>query len=192
MARIEPLPSSETNGLEDVFEPIEAQGARIPNMYLTLARQPEILRAVAATGTAIMGPGSLPADLKALVAFVASNTAGCRFCSAHTSRQALSASVSMTKLRCAFEYEDNPVFSPSERAALGFARDSALHPSGIEDAHIAALKVHFSIEQIIELIAITCLFAFMNRWHDIVQTDLEPGYDAFIEEHLTPNGWPFA
>jgi uncharacterized peroxidase-related enzyme len=189
MAHMQPLPLGAKPELADLFELIQASGAQVPNLYLTLARRPPILRAVAALGAAVMGPGTVSAELKTLVAFVASNTAGCRFCSAHTSRQAVVANVSMEKLQRAFAYSDDPVFEPAERAALRMARDSALHPGAVTAQHFAELGLYFTEEQIMELVAVTCLFAFMNRWHDIVDTDLEPGYEEFIAQHLVPNGW---
>jgi len=192
MARLEPLPSTELAAVADVFAKVTSDGGWVPNMYLTMARHPGIMRAFATLGWAVMGPGTVPPDLKSLVAFVASNTAGCRFCATHQSRQALKLSVSEEKLRHAFEYEDHPVFSEAERAALSFARDAALHPPEVDAGHFARLKLHFSEQQIVELLSVACLFAFTNRWHEVVGTDLEPGYESFISEQLAPLGWKLA
>jgi len=192
MARLDPKPAAEFPELSDFFATVTAQGGWVPDMYLTMARNAPILRAFAELGRAVMGPGTLGTDMKALVAFVASNTAGCRFCAAHTSKQAFDAQVPLAKIALAFEHEDRPEFTPAERAALRFARDAALHPPEVEAAHFEALRTHFNEAQIVELLSVCCLFAFTNRWHDTVKTDLEPGYETFIRECLAPHGWHLA
>jgi len=52
-----------------------------------------------------------------------------------------------------------------------------------------ALKTHFDEDQIVEIVAVICLFGWLNRFNDTMATDLEQRPMAFGEKHLAPSGW---
>ena len=56
-------------------------------------------------------------------------------------------------------------------------------PSYAEPKDVAALREHFSEEQIVEIGAVIALFGFNNRWNALMQTDIEPEVNAFLAEH---------
>ncbi len=78
------------------------------------------------------------------------------------------------KVRAVWEFETSPLFSDAERAALRLARDSALVPSAVTDAHFVELRRHFSEDQIVDIVAQSCNAAWSNRWNDTMATALEP------------------
>ena len=55
----------------------------VPESMLTMGRWPELLRAFAGLAGTIQGGGTLPRELKQLVAFVSSTASGCRYCQAN-------------------------------------------------------------------------------------------------------------
>ncbi len=60
-----------------------------PNSVLTMQRRPNIAKAFIELNMAVMeNHGQLTSEFKRLIAFVSSNTAGCRYCQAHTIRAA--------------------------------------------------------------------------------------------------------
>jgi AhpD family alkylhydroperoxidase len=138
---------------------------------------------------AVNGPGTVDPGLKQMVAYVASNAAGCRYCQAHTSARASHAGVQVEKIEHAFEFETHAVLSDAERAALRLARDSALVPNLVEAEHFADLRRHFDEPQIVELVAVCALFGFLNRWNDTMSTELEGVPRSFAERHLEASGW---
>jgi len=189
MPRIAPLARDDLAEFEPFFQIVEQAMGFVPASLLTMGRNPELLRSFAGlTGTVLAG-SRLPADLVQLVAFVASRAAGCAYCQAHTAHGAHRAGVSTEKLDAAFDVDRSPLFDGRERAALGLARDAALVPNAVRDAHFDALREHFSEEEIVDLVAVISLFGWLNRWNDSVATELEASPRAFARNHLAPHGW---
>jgi uncharacterized peroxidase-related enzyme len=190
MPHVQPLAREALGQFEPFFQMAEQMmGGFVPNSLFTMGHRPEILQAFMALAGVVNGPGTVDSGLKQLVAYVASNAAGCRYCQAHTSTHAAHAGVPGEKIEHAFEFETHPVFSDAERAALRLARDSALVPNLVEAGHFEALRRHFDEPQIVELVAVCALFGFLNRWNDTMSTELESAPRAFAEEHLGSSGW---
>ena len=192
MPRIAPLPPEQLQQNAEVWDllgEMEKLAGFIPNSYATLARRPGTLRALAGLAREVMGPGEIPEELKALVAFVSSSAAGCRFCQAHTSKTAHLRNASAERIAAAFEYETSPLFSPAERAALALARDASILPNAVTDAHFDELERYYSDDQKVELLAVISFFGFMNRWNDSAGTELEKPSLEFADAVLRPLGW---
>jgi len=192
MPRITALPPEQLKRNTEVWDllgEMQKVAGFIPNSYATLARKPGILRALAGLAREVMGPGEIPEELKALVAFVSSRAAGCRFCQAHTSKTAHLRAASAERIAAAFEYETSPLFSPAERAALALARDASILPNAVTDAHFDELERYYSDDQKVELLAVISFFGFMNRWNDSAGTELEKPSIEFADAVLRPLGW---
>ena len=161
----------------------------VPNSMFTMGRRPEILRGFVELAGSVLGPGQIGGELKQLVAFVASNAAGCRYCQAHTSHNAVRQGASVEKLLAAFDFATNDLFSEAERAALRLANDAAIVPNAVSGAHFEGLQKHFTPEQIVELVAVVSLFGFLNRWNDTIATTLEQPALSFASGTLSEKGW---
>jgi AhpD family alkylhydroperoxidase len=107
--------------LEPVFQLVEASMGFLTNSMLTMPHWPELFQTFAAFGGTVLAGGELDAELKQLVAFVVSNAAGCRYCQAHTSHNAVRAGASLEKIQACFEFESSDLFFEAERAALRVA-----------------------------------------------------------------------
>ena len=189
MPRVKPLSREELGEFEPFFKLIEERMGFVPNSMLTLGRVRELLAAFTGLAGAVMLAGRLEPELKQLVAFVASNAAGCRYCQAHTSHSARHAGADPGKLDAAFELDTSPLFSERERAALRLARDAALVPNETTDAHFETLRRYFSEEEIVELVGVISLFGWLNRWNDTMATELEQQPLSFAVAHLGERGW---
>jgi uncharacterized peroxidase-related enzyme len=190
MPQVQPLPREQLAPFEPYFQAAEQMmGGFVPASLFTMGHRPEILQAFLLLAGTINGPGMVDPGLKQLVAYVASNAAGCRYCQAHTSAHATHVGVAIEKIEHAFEFETHAIFSDAERAALRLARDAALVPNLVEAEHFTALRRHFSEPQIVELVAVCALFGFLNRWNDTMATTLEAVPRAFATAHLAGAGW---
>lgn len=190
MPHVAPLSRESLAKYEPFFQVAEQMmGGFVPNSLFTLGHRPEILEAFLLLAGTINGSGVVDPGLKQLVAYVASNASGCRYCQAHTSAHAVHAGVDAEKIEHAFEFETHPAFTSAERAALRLARDSALVPNLVEAEHFAALREHFDEAQIVELVAVCALFGFLNRWNDTMATELEDVPRAFASRHLQEANW---
>jgi len=190
MPHVEPLaPEALPEDLQPILKAAESAMGYVPNSLLTMGRWPELTRAFAGLlGTVNLG-GVLPRELKELVSFVASRAAGCRYCQAHTSELAARSGVPTEKVQDAFAFETSERFDERERAALRLARDAALVPPAVTDAHFEELRRHFDEREILELVAQIALFGFLNRWNDTLATELEASPLRFAREHLGTRGW---
>jgi alkylhydroperoxidase family enzyme len=91
----------------------------VPNSVLTMLRRPEIARAFTALNRAVMtNQGRVGSELKRLIAHVASNAAGCRYCQAHT-------------IRAAARYGAQEGADPARLEAVWDYRHSALFNEGV-------------------------------------------------------------
>lgn len=189
MTFITPKSRGELAELEPVFQMVEASMGFVPNSMLTMAHWPELLQAFAGLGGTVLAGGELDSELKQLIAFVASNAAGCRYCQAHTSHSAVRAGASEEKVQAAFEFESSDLFSEAERAALRVALHAGMNPNAVEPAHMETLQQHFSDKQYVEVVAVISLFGFLNRWNDTMATTLEDSPRTFASDKLAQSGW---
>ena len=173
MARI-PLALREPIGdQEAVLTAIEQTMGYLPNNLLIMAHWPELLSAFSELGGTILQTGVIDAELKQLVAMVASTAHGCEYCQAHTSHAAYQHGASHDKVAAVFKFESSTLFTDRERAALRLAWHGALQPNQVSDADFEALRRHFNDKEIVELVSVISLFGFLNRWSDTMGSELE-------------------
>jgi uncharacterized peroxidase-related enzyme len=162
----------------------------VPNSLLLMARDPDLLAAFAQlSAVVVVRPGRVDAGLKALVMQIASATAGCRYCWAHSANLAATHHVAPEKAAALWDYERSPLFSEVERAVLRLAQLAARVPSDVTDETFAALRNFLEDDQILEIVAVIAFMGFLNRWNDTLATPLEAAPRSFAERHLAGSGW---
>lgn len=174
MPNMEPLGREDLPELEGLFRHYDETLSFVPNSLYTMARRPEILRAFSELITRIWNTGTLPKELKPLIAIVSSVAAGCRYCQAHEAVDARERGVDDAKIAEIWDFERSERYSDAERAALRFARDAALVPNLVTPAHFDELRRHWDEGQIVEILSVVGLFGFLNRWNETMATELEP------------------
>ena len=190
MTRIDSPNEQTLSELTPLFETVEQAMGFVPNSFYAMAHVPGLPQAVAQLAGTLQSAGRAPADLKSLVAVMASNAAGCRYCQAHTAHTAHHArGVPAGKIAALWDFESSEHFSEAERAALRVAAGAGQSPSAVTDAEFARLREHFDDAQIAELVGMIALFGFLNRWNDTLATQLETTPLGFAREALGPVGW---
>lgn len=189
MGRIEPLTPAELEARGIDTAPFLAHFAEVPGSIATLGYRPEILSGTLALWNAVMVEGSIPLELKYLAGYLASMSAGCRYCAAHTATNAGAGDPSAARIEAVWDYERSALFSDAERAALRFAQLAGLAPSGVEDEDMDRLKGYYDNGQIVELLAVVALYGFFNRWNDSLATPLEATPRGFAAMHVASHGW---
>ena len=189
MANVPPLPDSELDDFAELFGVVEERMGFVPNSLKTLARKPEMLRAFVAFFVTVAGPGKLSAELKQLIAHIASAAAGCRYCQAHTGHVAERAGASAEKVAAVWDYEASPLFTPAEKAALALAQAAAEVPNRAGAAEFARARESHDDEALVEIVAMVSVFGFLNRWNDTIGTELEDSPLVFAEATLGAVGW---
>ena len=173
MARISLAPREPVGDQEAMLNAIEQTMGYLPNNLLIMAHWPELLSAFSGLGGTILHTGVIEAELKQLMAMVASTAHGCEYCQAHTSHAAHQHGASRDKVAAVFEFESSTLFTDRERAALRLAWHGALQPNQVSDSDFEALRRHFNDKEIVELVAVISLFGFLKRWSDTMGSELE-------------------
>ncbi len=191
MPRIQPLDPDANDFVKDLIAKTTENMGFPANSFLTMAHWPELAQAfLQLARTVNFGDTELPVGIKRLVSYVASASAGCQYCIAHTGFQATrSGGIPAEKIEAAFEYETSPLFTDAERAALRVAQSAASVPNMVTDEDMEELKKHFTDRQIVELVGQVAVFGFLNRWNDTMATELEAVPIKYGDDHLAQSGW---
>jgi uncharacterized peroxidase-related enzyme len=188
--RLAPLPADANPDLKEVFEASRKRMGFVPNSMLIMQRKPNIVKAFGALSQAVNDPaGTVPPSFKRLIGHVASRSAGCQYCMAHTAEGAHKQGIEDRKIDAVWDYRTSPLFTPAERAALDVAVAAGGVPNAVTDEMFLELKKHWTEEQIVEIVAVIAIFGFLNRWNDTLATPLEDEPAHFAEEHLARHGW---
>ena len=190
MALVKPL-SPDTN--EEVAELAKFFNETLgfcPNSVLTMQIRPDIAKAFIDLNMAVMAnKGRVTSDLKRLIGYLASFTAGCQYCQAHTALAAERYGAGEEKINNIWEYKTHPAFSDAERAALDFSVAAASIPNSVDDEIAKNLRKHWDDGEIVEILGVISLFGYLNRWNDSMGTEMEDGAVQTGEKYLTQRGW---
>ena len=188
--RLAPLPPEHTPELKDQFELMRKNLGFVPNSMLIMQRRPKLAKAFAQLTAAIWDPdGKVDRGFKRLIAHVASRAAGCQYCMAHTAGGALHFGVDDAKVAAVWDYQESPLYTAAERAALDLAIAASGVPNTANDDMFLELRKHWTEEQIVEIVGVIALFGFLNRWNDTLATPLEDEPIAVGEKYLAAHGW---
>lgn len=161
-----------------------------PNSVLTMQRRPEIASAFINLNKAVMANrGRVTSEQKRLIGYLASMTAGCRYCEAHTILAAERYGATSERLDAIWDYRTSALFTDAERAALDFAVAASSVPNAVDESIADALRAHWDDGEIVEILGVVALFGFLNRWNDSMGTVLEDGAAEIGERQLGRNGW---
>ena len=161
-----------------------------PNSVLTMQKNPALAKAFINLNMAVMeNHGALTSEFKRLIAFVSSNTSGCRYCQAHTIRAAERYGASKERLENIWNFEQSDCFSDQEKVALKFTREASKVPVATTKEIEEELKQHWSENDIIEIMSVIALFGYLNRWNDVMGTSLEEDAVESANQYLKDKGW---
>jgi uncharacterized peroxidase-related enzyme len=190
LSRIAPLPVDAHPELADAFDVYRRSLGFVPNSVLIMQRRPKMVQALAQLAAAMWDKESaVDVGFKRLLAHFASRASGCRYCMAHTVGGALRLGVDEKKLDALWDYRTSPLYSEAERLALDFALAAAAVPNDVTDELFAAMRKHWSDDQMVEIVGVIAMFGFMNRWNDTMATPLEEEPTHVGERFLAKGGW---
>jgi alkylhydroperoxidase family enzyme len=188
--RLDPLPPEHSPELKEEFESFFKTLGFVPNSVLTMQRKPKLAKAFVQMQRALWDPESkVDRGLKRLIAHAASRIADDPYSMAHTASGALHFGISAEKLAAVRSYRTSELFGPTERAALDFATAASATPNAVDEATFAAMRRHWSEEQIVEIAGVAAMAGFLSRWNVSMATPLEPEPQEIGDKHLAPLGW---
>lgn len=161
-----------------------------PNSVLTMQHRPAISKAFINLNKAVMAnEGRVSSALKRMIAWVSSNTTGCRYCQAHAIRAAERYGADQEKLDNIWEYRTHPSFSEAEKAALDFSLAASQVPNAVDETIKERLYKHWNEGEIVEMLGVISLFGYLNRWNDSMGTSIEDGAVESGDKYLSKHGW---
>jgi uncharacterized peroxidase-related enzyme len=185
-----PKKGEEDLELQKLIEFYEETLGFCPNSIKTMHHRPPIAYALIELNKAVMeNKGRVTSALKRMIAFISSNTAGCRYCQAHAIRAAERYGAEKEKLENIWDYKSHHAFSDGERAALDFAFAASTVPNSVTDKIAANLREHWNESEIVEITGVIALFGFLNRWNDSMGTEIENGAIESGKKYLGKKGW---
>jgi len=177
----------ETKALAEFFN--ETLGF-CPNSVLTMQHRPAISKAFINLNKAVMtNEGRVSSALKRMIAWVSSNSTGCRYCQAHAIRAAERYGAEQDQLDNIWEYKTHTAFSEAERVALDFSLAASQIPNTVDDTLKQRLYSYYNEGEIVEILGVISLFGYLNRWNDSMGTSIENGAVQSGELYLVKHGW---
>ena len=190
MPLVDPLPSDHSPDVARLAEFFEQTLGFPPNSVLTMQRRPEIAKAFTQLNRAVMeNGGRVTSEQKRLVGHLASATAGCRYCEAHTVLAAKRFGATDDRLAALWSFRESELFTAAEKAAFEFALAAASVPNAVDAGIARELRLHWHDDEIVEILGVVSLFGYLNRWNDSMGTTLEAPAAAVGKEHLARRGW---
>ena len=194
LPRLQPLPLDATPELKAPFDFFLSTLGFTPNSVLIMQREPKLVMAFAQLNGAVMDPaGEVDLGFRRLIGHVVSKVSGCLYCQAHTLLGAQNfgqtPQASDAKLADVWTYATSPHYSERERLALDFAVAASSQPNAVTDEQFAALRAHWSEGEIVEILGVVAMFAFLNRWNDTMATPLEARPMEVAQGALGGQGW---
>jgi alkylhydroperoxidase family enzyme len=137
----------------------------------------------------MVSPTNLSRQLRSELFTLASIAGGCQHCQAHGAYTLHLMGVDPDRIRDIWAFEQSAEFTEAEKAALKLARDGALVPNLVEPEHFAELRKHYSDRQIVEMLAVTSLAGWYNRWNNSIATVTDRESVEWAETNLRAVGW---
>ena len=190
MALVRPLSPAANEEVAELAKFFNETLGFCPNSVLTMQIRPDIAKAFIDLNMAVMANnGRVTSDLKRLIGYLASFTAGCQYCQAHTALAAERYGAGEEKINNIWDYKTHQAFNDAERAALDFSIASSSIPNSVDNEISDNLRKYWDEGEIVEILGVISLFGFLNRWNDSMGTEMEEGAIKTGEKYLAQRGW---
>ena len=189
MPLVKPLSNIEDKETQELVTFFNETLGFCPNSVLTMQKKPHLAQAFVNLNKAVMdNAGSISSEFKRIIAYISSNTAGCRYCQAHTIRAAERYGGEKERLEQAWDFENSSLFSEAEKVALRFTIAASSVPVSTSQELEELLQHHWDETDILEIMSVIALFGYLNRWNDVMGTSLEKDAKDSAES-LLQNQW---
>ena len=190
MALVKPLKDIKDPEIKKLVDFFNETLGFCPNSVLTMLRRPNLAKSFVKLNMAVMeNHGELTSEFKRLIAFISSNTAGCRYCQAHTIRAAERYGATADRLLNVWDFKNHDSFTKAEKAALQFTQEASSIPVTIDPVTEKNLKLYWSEDDVVEIMGVIALFGYLNRWNDVMGTTIETDAISSAQELLEGIHW---
>lgn len=138
--------------VKELYDKIEANGAKVLNLYKALAHTPSILPHFLRLGNSLIGKTKLSPKLRELAILRIARLSGSEYEWTQHYPIALEVGVSRRRAESISQWKDSPDFTDIERAVLQYV-DEAARKVTVKDKTFQNLKQYLDEQEIVELTA---------------------------------------
>ncbi|MEM6590623.1 MAG: peroxidase-related enzyme [Cyanobacteria bacterium P01_C01_bin.73] len=176
MRFIQPVtPATASPEMQAIFQEIKQGFGKVPNLFLTMAHHPPLLKANWEKVKAVMMGGNLPRRLKEAIALLVSQDNGCQYCvQAHS---AALRSLKVSEETLALISQGNLAaaeFSLKEITLIHFAQAANKTPHAMPEALISSIQAQeISPAEVVEALGVMETFLAFNRFLDALAVEID-------------------
>jgi 4-carboxymuconolactone decarboxylase len=162
--------------LAEMFKRIRESRGHVLNIHRVVGLAPKMLRAQASYARALREDSSLPRDLQELLILRIAQVNDSAYEQSVHRPIAIACGAPAAKIDALPSWDASAVFTPRERAALGFV-DQAARSGAVDDGVFQALRQTFSPQEIVELAALVAWYVGNSRFVRALQIAVEAAPD---------------
>jgi uncharacterized peroxidase-related enzyme len=153
-----------------VFEGMEKKLGAVPNVFRTMAHNPEMLEAFLALN-ATLPKTRLDGKLRELAYIKTSELNGCDYCLHHHRALGKKAGLNDRQVSETVDYESSDAYDSLQREVMRYAEQVTRHIN-VDDALFASLKKSLGDREIVELAMTVGIANFTNRVTETLRMEL--------------------
>jgi 4-carboxymuconolactone decarboxylase len=157
---------------QEIFDKMKNNGARVINLYRTLAYNPKVMRDFVKLGNTLLSKTELEPRLRELIIMRIASVTGSRY--EWAQHQALAMQLGVTEEQAAAipDWSNSTVFKPLEIAALRYA-DVLVRNEIVSDEIFSELRRFFTDKVIVEMTAAIGYWTMVGRFLAALQVDID-------------------
>ncbi len=181
MARISLVdPISAPPAAREIYDRIQANGARVVNMYRVLGHSPAVMQNVLRLGNSLLGKTTLPARLRELAILRVAAIHGCDYEWNHHYVLAVECGLTPEQIQAVRAGENPRYLGDQEITVLRFV-DELSRNVRVSDETFTRLKQHFDERTTLELTVAIGFYGMLARLLVGLEVDIDPGAGSVRE-----------
>ena len=157
MSRLPLVQAGSSPAVDYLYAEIERMGRPVLNLYRALANQPPALAVFLEMSRYVRSGSTLDPGLRELVILATAHELGQAYEVAHHTQAADDVGVDAAKVAALMPGGSIDAFTPAERCAVEFARQTA-HTRSCDDATFSRMQSLFSTQEIVDLVVTTAWY----------------------------------
>ena len=189
MARVRLIEKAEASPkVQEVYQKIEDNGAKVINLYKTLANSPTaIMLNTIRLGSAILGQTSLSPKLRELAILCVAKICGSEYEWKQHEAIARQVGLSDEQIKAIADWKKSDKFSDEERTVLQYV-DEVAQKVSVSDQTYNALGKYFKAPTIVELTVTIGYYSMLARVLVPLQVDVDASYVSNLNELIGKKG----
>jgi len=173
MSRITPVQEGNASPeAQEQFDKITKNGARIINLYRTLAHNPRVMRDFIKLGNTLLSRTELPPKLRELAVLRLARLTGSQYEWTQHYPVALQAGLTAAQADALTDWARSGLFNNEQKAVLKFV-DEMVSGKPVSDAVFQAVRAFLSEKQAMELAAAVGYWEMVGRFLAALQVDID-------------------